>query len=233
MDQAFVPPPPLPPPFVPGPPAEAPIPWEDPSRPPAEALIETVKLFVTDMTRAFRRMPVAGDIARPLLYAVIVGSVGPIVSQVYSLFLPNPVMAFLRDRFAGQPGAEILARSAASGVFAVFFVPVAVVVGLFVGAGIVHLCLMMVGGANRGFVATLRVFCYSSTGQLVQVVPLIGGLVALVLVAILEVKGLEIAHRTTSGKAIAAILIPGAVCCVCAGLVIAALGAAMFGMINR
>ena len=57
--------------------------------------------------------------------------------------------------------------------------------------------------------------------------------VALVLVAILEVKGLEIAHRTTSGKAIAAILIPGAVCCVCAGLVIAALGAAMFGMINR
>ncbi|HEX7579294.1 MAG TPA: hypothetical protein VF580_04785, partial [Thermoanaerobaculia bacterium] len=81
MDQVFIPPPPPPPPpFVPAPPAVAPIPWEDPSRPPAPALIETVKLFVTDMTQAFRRMPVTGDIARPLLYAVIVGSIGPIIA---------------------------------------------------------------------------------------------------------------------------------------------------------
>ncbi len=234
MDQAYIPPPPPPPPpFVPAPPVEASIPWEEPSRPPAEALIETVKLFVTDTARAFRRMPVAGDIARPLLYAVIVGSIGPIVAQVYSLFLPNPIFQILQERFAGQPGSELLARSAATGLFGIVFVPVAVVVGLLVGAGIVHLCLMMVGGANSGFVATLRVFCYSSTGQLAQVVPVIGGLLALVFTTILEVKGLEIAHRTTPGKAIAAILIPGAVCCVCAVLVLVTLGAALFGMLGR
>ena len=62
---------------------------------------------------------------------------------------------------------------------------------------------------------------------------MIGGLLALVFTTILEVKGLEIAHRTTPGKAIAAILIPGAVCCVCAVLVLVTLGAALFGMLGR
>jgi hypothetical protein len=234
MDQVFVPPPPPPPPpFVPAPPVEAPIPWEVPSLPPAQALIETVKLFVTDMKQAFRRMPVAGDLGRPLLYAVIVGSIGPIVGQVYSLFLPNPLLRMLQERLAGQAGSELLTRSAASGIFAIAFVPVAVVIGLFVGAGIIHVCLMMVGGANRGFLATFRVMCYSSTGQLAQVVPLIGGLVALAFTGVLEVKGLEIAHRTTVGKAIAAILIPAAVCCACAVMLLVTLGAAVFGMLNR
>ena len=234
MDQVFIPPPPPPPPpFVPAPPAEATIPWEDPSRPPAEALIETVKLFVTDMTQAFRRMPVTGDIARPLLYAVIVGSIGPIIAQVYSLFLPNPIYRILQERFAGQAGSELFHRSAAAGVFGIVFVPVAVVIGLFIGAGIVHVCLMMIGGANSGFIATLRVVCYASTGQLAQVVPLIGGFLAFVFVVILEMKGLEIAHRTTTGKAIAAVLIPVAVCCVCVVLFVVTLGAAIFGMLNR
>ncbi len=234
MDQVFIPPPPPPPPpFIPVPPSVAPIPWEDPSRPPAEALIETVKLFVTDMTQGFRRMPVGGDIARPLLYAVIVGSIGPIVAQIYSLFLPNPILGMLQERFAGQPGSGLFARSAATGLFGIVFVPVAVVIGLFIGAGIIHVCLMVVGGANSGFIATFRVMCYASTAQLAQVVPLIGWLVALVFTGVLEVKGLEIAHRTTVGKAIAALLIPAAVCCVCAALFLATLGAAFFGMLNR
>ena len=236
MDQTVFPPPPPPPPPVPSfqvpvPPAEPPIPWETPGRPAGEALVETVKLFVTDWAQAFRRMPVGGDLAKPLLYAVIVGSIGPIVAQLYSLFLPNPVMRILQERL-GSGGGEIAARSAAVGLFGVFFVPVAVVVGLFIGAAIVHLCLSLVGGAHSGFMATLRVLCYSSTGQLAQVIPVIGGLVAVVLVLILEVKGLETAHRTTPGKALAAVLIPVAFCCVCVGLFFATLGAAIFGMLK-
>jgi hypothetical protein len=238
MDQTVYPPPPPPPPppvppaFAAAPPPEPPIPWETPGRPAGEALIETVKLFATDMGQAFRRMPAAGDLAKPLLYAVIVGSIGPIVAQLTSIFLPNPFFQMLQERLGGGAGSELFARSAAAGVFGIFFVPVAVVVGLFIGAGIVHLCLMLVGGANSGFLATVRVMCYSSTGQLAQAVPLIGGLVAFVLVLILEVKGLETAHRTTTGKAIAAVLIPVAFCCVCVVLFVVTLGAALIGMLK-
>lgn len=235
MDQPYPPPPPPPPPppFVPPPPAEAPIPWETPGLPPAEALIETVKLFIVDMEQAFRRMPVAGDISRPLLYAVIVGSVGPIVAQIYSIFLPNPYVHVLRRYLGSRVGEEIFARPGIAGVFGIFVVPVAVVFGIFLGAGIVHLCLMLVGGATNGFVTTLRVVCYASTGQLAQVVPIIGGLVAMVFVVILEVRGLATAHRTTVGKAIAAVLIPVGLCCVCVLGLIAAFGAVLAGLIHR
>jgi hypothetical protein len=75
--------------------------------------------------------------------------------------------------------------------------------------------------------------CYSSTGQLAQVIPVVGGLVALVLVGILEVKGLQIAHRTTTGKAIAALVIPVGVCCLCVGVVAVTAGAAFMGYLNR
>ena len=37
--------------------------------------------------------------------------------------------------------------------------PVLVVVGLFLVSGIIHLCLMLLGGARRGFEATFRVMC--------------------------------------------------------------------------
>jgi hypothetical protein len=226
------PPPPLPPTFAAAPPAEPPIPWETPGRPAGEALVETVKLFVTDMGQAFRRMPVAGDLAKPLLYAVIVGSVGPVLAQIYSLVLPNPFAAVLQ-RFVGEGSGELLARSAAAGLFGVFFVPIGLVIGLFLGAGIVHLCLMLIGGPNAGFMATLRVFCYSTTGQLAQVVPVIGWLLALVFVPILEIKGLAIAHRTSVGRATAAVLIPGVLCCVCIAVVAATVGAALVGMLSR
>ena len=239
MDQTPYPPPPPPPPppvppyFAAAPPAEPPIPWETPGRPAGEALVETAKLFATDMAQAFRRMPVAGDLARPLLYAVIVGSIGPIVAQLTSIFLPNPLLRMFQEQLGGGgAGGDLFARSAVAGVFGIFFVPVAVVVGLFIGAGIVHLCLMLVGGANSGFMATVRVLCYSSTGQLAQVVPVIGSLLAFVFVLILEVKGLETAHRTTTGKAVAAVLIPVAVCCACVALLAVTIGAALVGMLK-
>jgi hypothetical protein len=235
MDQPVYPPPPPPPPpapayQVPVPPVEPPIPWETPGRPAGEALVETVKLFATDWAQGFRRMPVTGDLSKPLLYAVIVGSIGPIVAQLTSIFIPNPLVRILQDRL-GSGGGEAVSRSAV-GLLGIFFVPVAIVVGLFLGAAIVHLCLTLVGGAHGSFMATVRVLCYASTGQLAQVIPVIGGLVALVLVLILEVKGLETAHRTTPGKALAAVLIPVAVCCVCAGLLLATVGAAILGMLK-
>ncbi len=232
MDQTFAPPPPPPPPFVPPPPAEAPIPWEQPGRPPVEAMVETVKLFLTDMEQAFRRMPPTGDIARPLLYAVIVGSIGPIVAQIYSVFLPHPFVGMLRQYLSRRAGRD-LPFSETSGLFGVFFVPVGVVIGVLIGAAILHLCLMLVGGPNSGFVTTLRVVCYANTGQLAQLIPMIGGILALIFVLVLEVRGLSTAHRTTIGKATAAVLIPLAACCVCLIVVIAALGAVVAGLLSR
>jgi hypothetical protein len=203
-----------------------PIPWEVPAQPPVEALLETVKLFLTDAERAFSRMPRAGDISRPLLYALLVGSIGPIAAQIYSFVLPNPFARWIQE----QMGQDVSGASALGGILGIFIVPVAVAIGIFVGAGILHFCLYLVGGANEGFVTSLRVVCYASTGQLAQLIPVVGGFIAFGFVLFLEIKGLTIAHRTTSGKAVAAVLIPVAFCCVCVTAVALLAGAALISM---
>jgi len=214
---------------VPVPPAVEALPWEIPGRPAVDALVETVKLLATSTDEAFRRMPLAGDIARPLLYGVIIGSIGPLIARFYSFFLPNPFVGFLRRSFPGRAD-DFISRPGVGGFFAV---PIAVALGLFIGAAIVHLCLLLVSGATGGYVTTFRVICYASTGQLFQVIPFLGGLLALVFVVLLEIKGLAIAHRTTTGKATAAVLIPIAFCCVCVIGVLVAFGAALAGFLNR
>lgn len=61
---------------------------------------------------------------------------------------------------------------------------------------------------------------YSYVSSLAQVVPVVGGLIALVWNIILQVIGLVRMHRTTQGKAVGAVLIPIGLCCVCVIVVI-------------
>ena len=48
------------------------------------ALVETTKEVLTGPSDFFRRMPVAGGIGSPLLYAVVIGYLGLLLSAVYS-----------------------------------------------------------------------------------------------------------------------------------------------------
>src|SRR5262249_24208605 len=82
-------------------------------------------------------------------------------------------------------------------------------VGLLIGTAVVHVCLMMVGGARQGFETTLRVlaFAQGSTAWL-NVIPCVGPLAIFVWVIVLEVLGIMRAHETTGGKASLAIFLP-------------------------
>jgi hypothetical protein len=73
----------------------------------------------------------------------------------------------------------------------------------------------------------------SEVSSLASVIPFIGGLIAIVWWIVLALQGVERLHRTTSGKAAAAVLIPVVVCC--GGLVLIGLvvGAAILGRFGR
>ncbi len=227
--------PPPPPPITPGAPpppvppvTEPPLPWEQPGYPFLEALYETVKLFVTVPTQAFRRMSITADLGRPLLYAILLGWLGIIAGQLYSIALRG-VTANLLPFASGKDMAIGTGVSIALMVLA----PIFVLLGIFIWSAIVHLFLMMVGGANSGFGATVRVMSYATTAQLAQVVPLCGGIIGAVWAIVLEIIGLAQAHRTTTGKAAVAVLLPIALCCVCVAIVIALFGAAIMAAVSQ
>jgi hypothetical protein len=207
---------------------EPPLPWEQPGYPFLEALYETAKLFVTAPTEAFRRMSIAADLGRPLLYAILLGWVGIIAGQLYSIALRGVTANLLPFQ-----SAEGLAMGTGVSVAVMVLAPVFVLLGVFIWAAIVHLFLMMVGGANSGFGATVRVMSYATTAQLAQIVPLCGGIIGAVWAIVLEIIGLAQAHRTTQGKAALAVLLPLVLCCVCAAIVIALFGAAIMAAVSQ
>jgi hypothetical protein len=96
----------------------------------------------------------------------------------------------------------------------IVLLPLFVVVWLFIGSAIVHLCLMIVGGANQSFETTFRVLAFTqgSTGPL-QMIPVCGGLIAFVWALVCTCIGLARAHETDTGRAVLAVLLPLIVCC--------------------
>ena len=186
------------------------LPWEHrQERGFANAFIETLAMVLTKPDQAFRMMKTEGGLAEPLIYALIGGCVGGIVSLLLSLGLQSMgLFAGQRDTFAALAGIGV------GSIALIVLVPVFIVIVLFIGAAIVHLCLMIVGGANKSFETTFRVLAFShgSTGPL-QIIPVCGGLIAGVWALIVNCIGLARAHETSTGRATLAVLLPVIVCC--------------------
>jgi hypothetical protein len=185
------------------------LPWEHrQERGFFNAFIETLVMVLTRPGEAFTVMKREGGLGEPLIYALIGGCVGGIVSILFSLGLQS--VGFFADRhdtFAAMAG---MGGSAAF----IILVPLFVVIGLFIGSAIIHLCLMIVGGANQSFETTFRVLAFSqgSTGPL-QMIPVCGGMIALGWALVCNCIGLARAHDTDTGRAVLAVFLPLIVCC--------------------
>ena len=158
----------------------------------------------------FKKMPVTGGLTDPLLYALIVGMVG----MMFSYFWQVVTQGAMQNMMPGMPygsGQDML-QGVGLALLA-FFSPFLIIIGLFVTAGILHLCLMLVKGARTGFETTFRVVSYGYSAYVFLIVPFCGNLLAGVWAIVLYIIGLREAHETTGGKAAFAVFLPVIVCC--------------------
>jgi len=196
-------------------------PWDDRGRIGfLAALVETTQKVLTKPSEFFASMPVVGGVGSPLLYGMLVGTLGLVVAALYR----EVFQALVGSTFAGLGDSAELRRvvplmmGGFSVVLQVVFSPVIVILGLFIVAVIVHVFLLMLGGARQGFEATFRVICYSEAAAVINVIPLCGGVVSGVYYLVLGIIGLSAAHGIGKGTAAAAVLLPLVVlCCCCAG----------------
>ena len=199
------------------------LPWEHrQQRGFVSAFIETLSIVLTRPAEAFTVMKREGGLGGPLIYALIGGSVGGIVAFLFSLGFQS--LGLFKDQ---QNGLAAMAGMGIGSVAIIILLPLFIVIGLFIGSGIVHLCLMIVGGANQPFETTFRVLAFSqgSTGPL-QIVPVCGGLISGVWALVCTCIGLARAHETDTGRAIVAVFLPVVVCC---GGILALLMFGIFG----
>lgn len=217
------------PPSAPRPTAAPGIAWDERDRIGLlGALVETTRQVLTRPGAFFRAMPVTGGLGSPLLYAVVIGWLGLVASAFYQAVFRSVVgssWGALGDRpeLATLLGwVEGWAGFVAQVVFGGGFV----VIGVFLAAGILHLLLLLLGGARRDFEATFRVVSFAQATSILFLVPFCGQLVGGVWCLVLYVLGLAEAHRIGHGKAAAAVLLPLVlVCCCCAALAFVFAGA--------
>jgi hypothetical protein len=177
---------------------------------PVQSFINTVRNVVTQPVAFFRSIPRQGNLLNPVVFALICYEVAAILGGLLSL-----VGVYGNEGFGSFLVSIILA-------------PIFAAIGLFIGAGILHLLVMLIiGSGNSGFEATLRVSAYSAVTSLVSWIPIIGWIASLYGIY-LAIVGMREVHSTTTGKAALVVLIPAAIVLLLVLVIIALVGAAIF-----
>lgn len=182
------------------------------------AYVQTIKLTFGQPTYFFEGVWRDVSLVKPLIFALVNAFIVAILVAAYQVGFHALVSgAEIAASFKAitSPLAVLSAPLALLVIFAgvLFFVPLVTCIGLFISAGIYHLCLMILGAANRPFIQTFRVTCYSTGPQLLQILPIAGGMIAGIWQLILTIMGLKIVHRTTWGKTVLAVFLPMILCC--------------------
>jgi hypothetical protein len=171
-------------------------PWEDMEQLGfIKAFLTTLREVLFSPTRFYRRMPTSRGFMNPMIFALILGVLGGVLGLFWQqAFFTRP------EQFSG--GGPIIL------VGITIALPLFVLLALFLGTAITHLCLMVVGGNRRGFEATFRVIAYSWATQVFTVVPFVGGFIIPIYALALEIIGLRESHGIGSGRAALAALLP-------------------------
>jgi hypothetical protein len=189
---------------------------------PLESFADVVRRVVLQPVGFFAGLPRRGSLLNPLVFALICTEIAAIVGGILSL--AGVGGAFVTGYGFQAPENQGLGEFVGSVVFA----PIGGAIGVFVVAGIAHLLVRLVVGANNaGFGATFRVAAYTSVTSLVSWIPFVGGLLALYGIY-LSVVGIREVHNTTTGKALVVVVLPAIVIVVLALLGLLVAGAIFF-----
>jgi len=177
----------------------------------ADALLRSIPEILFHPIYTFHHMPVTGGIAGPLLFVILLGTVGSIFQTFYSILGVRLDMFIPETEYVSefQARANVMLE-----IILMVLSPILVAIITFIGAGIAHLFLMLFGGAKRGFEATFRVMAYAGGATaLLSIIPLCGTWILLVWGVVCEIIGLREAHRTDTWRAVLAFLVPLFLCC--------------------
>jgi hypothetical protein len=196
-------------------PTEPYVPWEDLDNLGFfRGLARTVRDSLFSPTEFFSRLPLHRGLLNPLLYALILQTVGNMAGYVSGLLVNNPLLPQAR-----LTGTMMIALG--------LLIPVITVVWLALWAILLHVSLFLLGGANEDFEATFRIVAYVSAADLFNGVPLLGSLIAIIWKLCMLIPGVREVHRVTTTKAAAAVFLPLIGCCavLVGGVSLAVLGA--------
>lgn len=179
------------------------FPW-----PPAEdasvagAFVGTWQGATFQPTKFFRALPERASLGSALLYYLPLGIIIAGADLFWRIVRPP----------AEQPDSTLSTVAATEAAVhpLVWFLlsPLLLILSLFLSAAATHVVLKLFGGASRDYSMTTRVFSFAHSPMFFSVVPVIGAIIGFIWMVVAAIIGVREAHRTTIGRAVAAVLIP-------------------------
>jgi ribosomal protein S27AE len=210
------------------------IPWEtwrEKGR--LRAFFETWKQVMINPVAFFKRVPKHGNFVIPMYYGVICQSVAIILMWSYQTgFQSIPTIVDYSAAFGGYWPVTANFSWPALLIFLMALVlvaPVFAIIGIAVTSFLYHVSLKIFGGAKHGFEATFRAVCYSSSAQMISILPIVGTVLAGIWTLVLCVIGIRHLQETTYPRAVIAVILPVLVCCGFIILIVAAVFGAAIG----
>ena len=196
--------------------------------------VATWKLACLRPAEFFRSVRVA-DARSALLFGVIATTLETWAQAVYGLLIGavtgTASREWMQEMLKKMPRGTGIDASSWSATWVggtvegallqVVAAPFLAVLSLLAWSAVFHVILVALGAASRGFAGTLTAVSYASGAMLIGALPVPGlaGLVGFVWFAFAAAIGLREVHRTTGGRATAALLVgflaPCLLCCGC------------------
>jgi hypothetical protein len=200
------------------------------------ALAQTFRLVAFEPRRFFRFVRTS-QTSSALLFGILCFSIGTWISLVYAALAGGAGSSALQELVRRMPPGtmdpdaviSMMERATVRGLVAqAVITPIAGLVGIYVAAAVIHLLLLAVRGAPRGFSATLTVVAHAYGLFLLEALPVCGGVVAIAWFVVALIVGVAEGQRCGMGRAGFAVLTPALLFCAClcagAGLLAAQLG---------
>jgi hypothetical protein len=166
------------------------------------SFVQTVREVLFNPVNFFRSIRREGDFLNPLLFAIICALISGVLGGILRM-----IFTLVRGEGFGGAVGSLIAN--------IFLIPIGTAIGLFIGAAIYHLLvLLIVRPSHAGYEATFRAVAYASALQILGwlgYIPILGIVVGIAIAiynVVLSVIGIREMHATTTGRAVAVVLIP-------------------------
>lgn len=179
--------------------------WESPASRnfPLIVFFLTVKqLFYTPVS-FFNTLQLKKNLSSAWLFALIAGSIGYTAAYLWSQILPDSFSTFFENNADG-----VLADNASSPALTLMFSPVYISIEFLSIALYSHFMLFITRKSKNAFYQTLKITAYSQSAMLLNIVPIIGSLLASVMFFWQLITGISVVHQTTRLKAFTALIFP-------------------------
>ncbi len=167
-----------------------------------QGIFKTLKAVLFSPEKLFKQLTCKDGIKEPLAFALLVGSIGRMFGFFWQFLLLSGTLLSTGKFFFGQSSAGFIF------LIVMVFIPVFVIISLFIYSGIFHVLLRIVGAGKNGFEATFRVLSYAQAAQVWVLIPFVGTWIGGIWQLVVQIIGLREIHETSYLRVIIAFLIP-------------------------